>query len=124
ATVVQSVPYQAQLTLNCVSYGCSGEFKKVNLKRRINVTRISCHMKGPSTSTYLYGYVNLVQPDGTPAMQQYLPGALTPSGFLMINQAVEMHIAAGEQLHVLLAVTAPPAELGYSTATGTLDTLQ
>src|SRR5438132_4546956 len=59
AAVLSTVHYQAKIVLTCFGSNCFGNFPKPGANHRINVTRVSCYMRGPDGSTYEWGEVEL-----------------------------------------------------------------
>jgi hypothetical protein len=126
AAVISSSPYQVTLRLTCPGTShCSGFFPRLGIDRQLSLARMSCHMRGVTNNpTYAYGYVRLLGADQQELAYQMLPGEMTPSGFLLLNQAIDLHVATGQRFEVFMALSGGTAELGICTATGVLDRLQ
>jgi hypothetical protein len=124
-TVVETVHYQAELFLACSGDACTGDFPPPGRNRRLNVTRMSCWVYSVSSAgmTFRYGYIALLNTNGSAVLYQFLPADHFAPNDVMLNRAVDVQVAAGQHLWAVLAVTGGAAGASC-TATGTLDTLQ
>jgi hypothetical protein len=124
ATVVSTVHYQAQIALTCVGSGCQGSFATPGANHRLNVTRISCYMRGPSGATYEWGEAELQNETNNPLFSQYLPADFTGAdGSQLINRAVDVRVSANQHLLVRIQLANFQAYYAYCSATGTKETL-
>lgn len=125
ATVLSSVHYQAQLTLNCGSNVCAGLFPKPGINRRLNVTRVACRLSGTPGSAFDMGWVNLLNGRESVLLTEWLPVDFSSSaGSHTLNRAVDVQVVGSQKLFTALQlVSGGTASFGYCTVTGTLDTL-
>jgi hypothetical protein len=124
AVIVETAHYQALLALNCSGLACTGDFPPPGRKRRLRVTRMSCWLLSSSAAmTFRYGYIALLNTNGSAVLYQFLPADHFAPNDVMLNRAVDVQVAAGQHLWAVLAVTGGAAGASC-TATGTLDTLQ
>jgi len=129
ATVVSTAHYQVVLSLTCSSSSasgafCVGYFPAVGGRRRLNLTRVSCYMRSSTYSTYATGKVVLHKTDGSSSLVQYLPADHTTEwGHHVINQAVDVQIAARQYVSVaLILASGGQTQEATCTAHGTLET--
>jgi hypothetical protein len=126
ATVVSTAHYQHELFLNCSSSFCSGDFPKPGANHQLNLTRANCELIGQSGSTFALGLVELLSSSGGHILYEWLPANLSaPDGHHLINQEIDMQVAASQHVNVTLYLTSGgTAAPAICTLTGTLDTLQ
>lgn len=126
-TVKSSAHYQAALTLTCSAQTCRGEFSAVGNRRRLNLTRVTCHMHSAQYAAYASGKIDLRDAGNISSVAQFLPAAYsTDWGFHVINSTVDLEVTTGRQFVVtlFLAPGGGNALDGACTAHGTLDILQ
>jgi hypothetical protein len=127
ATVLQTTHYQAELTLNCSNSYCNGFFPRPGAKRRFNITRMACHLAGPTGSPYWVGWLELRKADNSTLLRHVLPADYTASGTsraTTINQAVDLQVSGNQRIYVILYLTSGSTLSSFCTASGTQDTLQ
>jgi hypothetical protein len=125
ATVLSTVHYQVDLAFTCGGSGCIGDFPKPGANHRLNITRISCYMRGPSGSTFEFGEAQVQDKTNQATyLREYLPADFTGAdGSQLINRAVDMQIGANQHLHVIIQLANFMANYGQCTATATMETL-
>jgi len=127
ATVVSTAHYQAALTLTCSGQNCFGDFPALAAKRRLNLTRVTCHLHSAQYAAYATGKVQLRTPGNVVRLVQFLPADYsTDWGFHLINSAADVEVLGGYAVNVSLSL-APGGGSALDaacTAHGTLDTLQ
>lgn len=127
ATVIASAHYQAALTLTCSSDTCTGDFPAVPNRRRLNLSRVTCHLHSAQYAAYGSGRVNMRTANNLISLVQFLPAEYsTEWGFHLINATADAQFAATQRVSVALSV-APGSGSAYDaacTAHGTLETLQ
>jgi hypothetical protein len=131
ATVIETVHYQATLTLSCADRICEGSFPAVGGRRRLNITRVTCLMGTTADSTFSVGRIQLHGADSLPLPQyQYLPADhSTPSdafgfGYHSLNSTVDMQIPARQHIKVMLFLASGTVTAAFCSTSGTLDKLQ
>jgi hypothetical protein len=126
ATVISSVHYQAALTLTCNNDTCIGDFPAVPNRRRLTLSRVTCHLHSAQYAAYGSGRVNMRTTGNMISLVQFLPAEYsTEWGFHLINAAADAQFAATQRVSVALSV-APGSGTAYDaacTAHGTLDLL-
>jgi hypothetical protein len=127
ATVVSTVHYQAHLGLNCMhgTY-CDVSIPAPGPRRRLNLSRITCFMYGPSGSTFRFGYAALTHMEKGLQLYQVLPvdSSSASGNYHSINRAVDV-VAYGQYfIYISLSVDNGTATQAICSATGTMDTLQ
>jgi hypothetical protein len=127
ATVIASAHYQAALTLTCSSDTCTGDFPAVPNRRRLTLSRVTCHLHSAQYAAYGSGRVNMRTASNVLSLVQFLPAEYsTEWGFHLINAAAAAQFAATQRVSVALSVV-PGSGTAYDaacTAHGTLETLQ
>jgi hypothetical protein len=119
------VHYQAELALKCTGSLCSGDFPQLGRKRRLNVTRMTCLMRGSDGSTYDLGRIELLDADGVFVLEQFLPVDFSSSnGQHTLNRAVDIQVLGKQHLAAFLFLSSGTAGFAFCTASGTLDILQ
>jgi hypothetical protein len=125
AVIVATAHYQALLALNCSGLACTGDFPPPGRKRRLRVTRMSCWLLSSSAATtFRYGYIALLNADGSSVLNQFLPADYSADSYVTLNRAVDMHVAAQQRIQTVLFVAGGFAGDAICTATGTQETLQ
>lgn len=126
ASVISSVHYQAALTLTCSNDTCTGDFPAVPNRRRLTLSRVTCHLHSAQYAAYGSGRVNMRTSGNVISLVQFLPADYsTEWGFHLINAAANAQFAATQRVSVALSV-APGSGTAYDaacTAHGTLDLL-
>jgi hypothetical protein len=122
ATVVSSVHYQKYFPLSCGGTQCSVRLPAPGVKRRLNVTRITCGFNG--TGTPSVSQIVLENASNVAVLVDYLPADYSVSGSHMLNQAVDIQVGATQHIAVFLGLVTGTLSGAFCTATGTLDTLQ
>jgi hypothetical protein len=126
ATVISSTHYQAALTLTCNNDTCTGDFPAVPNRRRLTLSRVTCHLHSAQYAAYGSGRVNMRTTGNVVSLVQFLPAEYsTEWGFHLINAAADAQFAATQRVSVALSV-APGSGTAYDaacTAHGTLDLL-
>jgi hypothetical protein len=127
ATVVSAAHYQTALTLTCSGQGCRAEFPAVGNRRRLHLTRITCHMRSAQYAAFALGRIDIRDAGNVSVTAQFLPADYsTDWGHHVINSAVDLHVHAGRQFIVMLALAAGGGDAydGGCTAHGTMEVLQ
>jgi len=126
-TVASTAHYQAALTLTCSAQNCYGDFPAIGVRRRLNLTRVTCHLHSAQYAAYATGKVQLRSPGNVVGLVQFLPADYsTDWGFHLINSAAAVQVSAGYAVNVTLSL-APGGGSALDaacTAHGTLETLQ
>jgi len=129
ATPISTAHYQVVLSLTCSSSSvsgpfCLGYFPAVGGRRRLNLTRVSCYMRSSTYSTYATGKIVLHKTDGSSSLVQYLAADHTTEwGHHVINQAVDVQVAARQYVSVaLILASGGQTQEATCTAHGTLET--
>lgn len=127
ATVIASAHYQAAVTLTCTGDTCTGDFPAVPNRRRLTLSRVTCHLHSAQYAAYGSGRVNIRTSGNLISLVQFLPAQYsTEWGFHLINAAADARFDATQRVSVALSV-APGSGTAYDaacTAHGTLETLQ
>jgi hypothetical protein len=126
AAPISTAHYQAALTLTCNGGQlCRGDFPAVAARRKLNVTRMTCLMRGANYSSYASGKIELQAADGSISLASFLPADhSTEWGYHLLNHAVDVRIAARQRTSVSLFL-AHGSGIAYDaacTAHGTLET--
>ena len=124
AKVVSTVHYQANLILTCLPSVCSGKFPAPGAHRRLNVTRMTCSITGPTNSTFYFGELVLYNANQHVLLVQHLPGEHTSQDYSSLNRAVDVQAVSTQYIGVTLALVGGNAIFAACDATGTMDTLQ
>ena len=125
ATVVSSQHYQKEIPLTCGAQTCSGTFPKPGTTHQLNLTRMSCQLRGPAGSEYDTGQLQLHASDGSHVLYEHLPVEHSSSnGYHILDRAIDVQVGAKQYINVDLFLVGGSALYGFCTAFGTLDTLQ
>ena len=115
------------MTLTCSGQNCLGDFPAIGAKRRLNLTRVTCHLHSAQYAAYATGKVQLRTPGNVVRLVQFLPADYsTDWGFHLINSAADVEVPGGYAVNISLSL-APGGGSALDaacTAHGTLDTLQ
>ena len=125
--VVATAHYQAALTLTCSAQNCSGDFPAIGNRRRLNVTRVTCHLHSAQYAAYASGKIQLRSPGNVVTLAQFLPADYsTDWGFHLINSAIDVQVPGGHGVNVSLSLAPGGGHAldAMCTAHGTLETLQ
>jgi hypothetical protein len=126
-TVVSTTHYRAALTLTCSGQSCAGDFPAIGARRRLNLTRVTCHLHSAQYAAYASGKVQLRTPGNVVVLGQFLPADYsTDWGFHLINSAADVQVPAGHAVNVLLSLAPGGGSAldAQCTAHGTVDLLQ
>lgn len=129
ATVVSTAHYQASLALTCNGGQlCRGDFPGIVGRRRLQLTRVTCHMHSAQYAVFASGKIELrAVATGVISPGQFLPADYsTEWGYHVLNSAVALQVAGGNQFSISLFLV-PGSGVAYDaacTAHGTLETLQ
>jgi len=127
ATVVSTAKYQGSLTLTCDGTACFGYFPAVANKRRLNLTRVTCHLHSVQYAAYATGKVSLRTSGNVVTPVHFLPADYsTEWGFHLINSATDVQVGTGLQVGIALSMAPGSGNTtdAACTAHGTLETLQ
>lgn len=127
ATVIASMHYQAALTLTCTGDTCTGDFPAVPNRRRLTLSRVSCHLHSAQYAAYGSGQVRMRTAGNLISLVQFLPAQYsTEWGFHLINAATDAQFAATQRVSVAVSVAAGSGTAydAQCTAHGTMDLLQ
>ena len=126
-TVVSTAHYQAALTLTCSGQSCFGDFPAIGVRRRLNLTRVTCHLHSAQYAAYATGKVQLRTPGNVVGLAQFLPADYsTDWGFHLSNSAADVQVPAGYAVNITLSLAPGGGNAldAACTAHGTLETLQ
>ena len=123
-TVISTAHYQATLALTCTSGGvCTGNFPAMGVRRRLNLTRMSCYLRSSTYATYATGKIEL-EPSNV-LVQHLAADHSTEWGHHTINNAIDVQINARQYVSVALSLASGgQAFEATCTAHGTIEVLQ
>jgi hypothetical protein len=131
ATVVSTEHYQASLQLQTCSGSngsCIGDFPAPGPKRRLNLTRVTCHLAAPQGAVYINAYVTLLTASNHAVVFEFLPldysGTASGNTQFLLNRAIDLHVASAQHVRVTFDFSGGNPFFGLCKVSGTLDTVQ
>jgi hypothetical protein len=122
AAAVRTVHLQSTITLTCDGSNlCEGKFPRGSANRQFNVTRVACRLNGPPGSALEAADVFLKDSSGLPFGTFLTHVHSSSTGVHEVSDAVDIRVAAGQQLLIILNLDSGIAGTAFCSETGTTD---
>ena len=129
ATVLERRHYMAKVELTCSGMACLGDLPTIAVRRRLNITRVSCSLLGTLGSTASGGYIELQRADNWPLLDQYMPvnNSVPDERIGSIHtfiDAVDMQVLPGQHARIGVFAASGTAKFATCSVSGSLELLR